>query len=289
VVVMRERFYSTAELARICGVSISTIKRWTDSGVLRCMRTPGGHRKFRLQDVAEAARRLETSMDVPESPAAAQHDELTLLLLSKSREDLTTRVAETLIRGDAPGCRRWLADLHRHGMAAHAIAGDVLWSALSRIAGIDDYGLHRAQVLAEAAARYLAAQFPPPRANAPRALLAQCAGGSGTLWLAFALLVLREAGWDVVDLGAQVPLDTLGLGVVQERPDLLVLMASTADPALEPLRRRGTAQGTEAWMLSETAESLAALAARTRQGSPLASEAGPRVSGEIFSTSRRLS
>lgn len=33
------------------GVSEATVKRWSDAGTLRCFRTPGGHRKFRLRDV----------------------------------------------------------------------------------------------------------------------------------------------------------------------------------------------------------------------------------------------
>src|SRR2546422_10975194 len=96
VVSMRDRFYSTADLSRMCGVTISTIKRWTDAGLLRCGRTPGGHRKFRVQDVAEAARRLGLGMAGAEAPgraegptgvagtgpgAAARLDELALLLL----------------------------------------------------------------------------------------------------------------------------------------------------------------------------------------------------------------
>ena len=42
---------STREMARLCAVNESTIKRWADSGRLRCIKTPGGHRKFRIRDV----------------------------------------------------------------------------------------------------------------------------------------------------------------------------------------------------------------------------------------------
>jgi excisionase family DNA binding protein len=38
-------------MARLCGVNESTIKRWADSGRLKCLKTPGGHRKFRLREV----------------------------------------------------------------------------------------------------------------------------------------------------------------------------------------------------------------------------------------------
>ena len=32
-------------------VDKSTVKRWTDEGKLKCFRTPGGHRKFRAEDL----------------------------------------------------------------------------------------------------------------------------------------------------------------------------------------------------------------------------------------------
>lgn len=34
------------EAAQFLGVHPSTVRRWTDSGDLRCIRTPGGHRRF---------------------------------------------------------------------------------------------------------------------------------------------------------------------------------------------------------------------------------------------------
>ncbi len=43
--------FSTRELAQMWNVSDSTIKRWADSGVLSCLRTPGGHRRFLSHEV----------------------------------------------------------------------------------------------------------------------------------------------------------------------------------------------------------------------------------------------
>ena len=37
---------STSEAARHLGVSLSTIRRWSDMGHLRGYRTPGGQRRF---------------------------------------------------------------------------------------------------------------------------------------------------------------------------------------------------------------------------------------------------
>lgn len=58
---------TTRDAAERIGVSTATIKRWTDSGVLKCERTPGGHRKFRATEVERLAHSLRgmTSEDPP--------------------------------------------------------------------------------------------------------------------------------------------------------------------------------------------------------------------------------
>lgn len=40
------QYYNSIEAAKILGVNVSTIKRWTDDGRLECVKTAGGHRKF---------------------------------------------------------------------------------------------------------------------------------------------------------------------------------------------------------------------------------------------------
>ena len=67
---------STSEAARHLGVSLSTVRRWSDSGHLRGYRTPGGQRRFTIEqldaflDVAPASR--PPSRDAALDPAAAR-------------------------------------------------------------------------------------------------------------------------------------------------------------------------------------------------------------------------
>ncbi len=51
-------YLNSQEAAKILGVNVSTIKRWTDEGKLQCTRSAGGHRKF---DMKHLARFLETN------------------------------------------------------------------------------------------------------------------------------------------------------------------------------------------------------------------------------------
>lgn len=49
----RPKYFNSSEAANILGVNVSTIKRWTDDGKLKCIKTAGGHRKFAISHLAE--------------------------------------------------------------------------------------------------------------------------------------------------------------------------------------------------------------------------------------------
>jgi excisionase family DNA binding protein len=46
-------FLNSEEAAKVLGVNVSTIKRWTDEGKLECIQTAGGHRKFLMNHLSE--------------------------------------------------------------------------------------------------------------------------------------------------------------------------------------------------------------------------------------------
>lgn len=46
---------TSGEAARLLGVNVDTVQRWADTRKLPCLRTPGGFRKFRPEDVDQLA------------------------------------------------------------------------------------------------------------------------------------------------------------------------------------------------------------------------------------------
>jgi excisionase family DNA binding protein len=44
------RFLTRGEVAKLFGVSASTVTRWARAGLLASVRTPGGHYRYRAQD-----------------------------------------------------------------------------------------------------------------------------------------------------------------------------------------------------------------------------------------------
>ncbi len=55
---------SIGQAARILGVTPITARRWTEAGLLPCVRTPGGHRRIAREDVVELSRAIGDSNQV---------------------------------------------------------------------------------------------------------------------------------------------------------------------------------------------------------------------------------
>jgi excisionase family DNA binding protein len=62
-------FLSRREVADLFGVSVSTVTRWARQGLLKTLRTPGGHYRFPAEETRRAAARatLEETRD-PANP-----------------------------------------------------------------------------------------------------------------------------------------------------------------------------------------------------------------------------
>ena len=53
-----DRYLMPGEVARLLHVSPKTISRWAEQGLLPCIVTLGGHRRFRREEVEQVARRM---------------------------------------------------------------------------------------------------------------------------------------------------------------------------------------------------------------------------------------
>lgn len=45
--------FTSSQAAGYLGISLATIRRWTDAGHISCYRTPGGQRRFSRQQLEE--------------------------------------------------------------------------------------------------------------------------------------------------------------------------------------------------------------------------------------------
>ncbi len=69
----RQLVFTSSQAARYLGVSLATVRRWTDAGHVGCYRTPGGQRRFsraQLDDFVASMQRTGPA----DAPAIARHD-----------------------------------------------------------------------------------------------------------------------------------------------------------------------------------------------------------------------
>jgi excisionase family DNA binding protein len=68
----RQLVFTSSQAARYVGVSLATVRRWTDAGHIDCYRTPGGQRRFsraQLDDFIASMQRTGPA----EEPAPVEH------------------------------------------------------------------------------------------------------------------------------------------------------------------------------------------------------------------------
>lgn len=62
-----QRLLTIGQAAELLGVHPLTIRNWSEKGTIRCLRTPGGHRRYRLRDLQRV---LAAPQDDPATAAA---------------------------------------------------------------------------------------------------------------------------------------------------------------------------------------------------------------------------
>ena len=60
-----EDWLRLGEAAAILGVSLNTVRRWSDAGKLTCYRSPGGHRRYRRHDVESLLKTEDGGLAAP--------------------------------------------------------------------------------------------------------------------------------------------------------------------------------------------------------------------------------
>ncbi len=214
---MQQKLLTSAEVAKILGVTAGSVKRWADLGLLRCARTAGRHRRFDPVEV-ERFRKDQTGAIQPEHGPdvdtwieillsdADAHRLLATLYAERARLGAWWKVAESLSAVLEEIGERWtegtLSILEEH------LATERLSRALAQISD----------------------QL-PSRPGAPRLLLTTAEGEEHTLGLSLAELVIREQGWPVLWAGRRVPLSEIVAHVASGTVDAVAVSASAvADP-----------------------------------------------------------
>jgi MerR family transcriptional regulator, light-induced transcriptional regulator len=200
---------TSANVARLAGVGPTAVKRWADSGTIPCIRTAGGHRRFRREDVDRFLARSASG-----AASAEWADWLDVLL-----HDGDTYAVQSLLFGERSRRGSW----HEVARGLGTLLTEIgqRWSAGS-LSIMDEH------VASAALQRGLTAilEAMPVAPEAPRCLLAAPEHDEHTLGLSLVELCLREAGWRTEWAGARTPVAMVVERV--ERGDLTMVAMSAS-------------------------------------------------------------
>jgi len=223
---MESRYLSTADASRALGVSVSTVKRWVDDGILPAHKTAGGHRKLLLSDILRLGRagRLP-NLDV------RRVELLSVQEIPRDVSSLREEARRVLKSGETGAIRSLLMGGYQAGIPIDQLFDEVVLPGLSHV----DEGLAPGQSHRRLLARQecKAALYELKAVLELRACQNCPAAVGGAIWgdqdLTNSLLIqlcLIEAAWEPINLGANTPFASFFDAVNEVRPKLLWITVS---------------------------------------------------------------
>ena len=218
-------------------VSESTIKRWSDAGMLKCRKTIGGHRKFELEDIHEFQNQCDLAKKgmVAEMGTAEGYGEMKRLLDESDFDGLTDLYRQAALAGKSTAVLCLLSRSNRHGLSLATIGEQIIKPAMHDVGQLWRTG--RIGVLDEHLATFstleaLADLQTSVAKKEGHDLCAIVGCAEGELHELASILVrdlLEAEGWDVVYLGSHTPLFSFAEAINRFKPQMVCISITMVD------------------------------------------------------------
>lgn len=222
------QFVTPKQVSRAIQVSESSVKRWCDKGVIPSQKTAGGHRRIPLAGLLVFLRESKQPLVSPEVIGLPATTGQSHRVINRAAQQLT----EALIRGDDEQCRSITFDLFLAEHSVGTICDHVFAPAFQEIGNrweCNDAEVYQERLGCSIALRVLhelRSLIPESPEKAPIAIGGAVEGDQYHLPTSMVELVLRDAKWNAVSLGSNLPFQTLGQATKTHRPQLFWLSVS---------------------------------------------------------------
>ena len=242
---MQKTILSTADVATLFSVTETTVKRWSDDGLLKCQRTPGGHRKFDTKHVAAFADEYGFSPTATLALDDRNDDKAPLqaAVLGRDFDRIADAFTQRALADEGQGLRDFFSYLYQHNIRLREIFDHVIRPGMTAIGDAwkrGDVGIgteHRSSQRTLEALSQLKTQVHVKPANGLVALCACPDEVQHDIGLRCASLALEAEGWKVHYLGPNTPVESILEAHSKLRPSLICLSISAIDH-LRPITAR---------------------------------------------------
>jgi MerR family transcriptional regulator, light-induced transcriptional regulator len=213
---------STAQVAQALGVSVTTVKRWVDEGILPAYRTAGGHRKLSMADVLNAVRQgnlpqADLSKLIPHRNLSSTDTDYLLRQFQLAANDVDGEQMRAILHG------AYLA-----GVSIATLADKVISPVMVRVgddwhSGKIDVSIeHRISQACSAALYGLKAMLQTSTSDdRPVAIGGAPEHDHSSTTSLLASLTLLESGWHAINLGPHTPTFAFRKAIDDLKPTLV--------------------------------------------------------------------
>jgi len=120
------RWLTLSAASKLLGVHPATLRQWADAGKVPSYRTPGGHRRFRAEDLRRFL--VQASHATPDEPVLPE-DVLLTTALVETRRDL---------QQSPPSEQNWYSKFDEEGMARQRVLGRSLFEKAIRYLTLEE-------------------------------------------------------------------------------------------------------------------------------------------------------
>ena len=230
---MTEILFNTMDVSKMLQVDKSTVKRWTDEGKLKCFRTPGGHRKFRAEDLYQFMSDYNYGISpIDLDPQFATDEAILRRIIAKKEFNVLANVCfSASINGRKDELVKLFTEVYKNGLTLPALFDGILYPTLKRIRDLNISGklsTGEMQLAYNALSNVivlLSDIILKPALNGKRAICAAVEGETRDMELKALAILLESEGYEVLNLGVGASTETIDQLIASRQPQYVFLFA----------------------------------------------------------------
>ncbi len=230
---MTEILFNTMDVSKMLQVDKSTVKRWTDEGKLKCFRTPGGHRKFRAEDLYQFMSDYNYGISpINLYPQFATDEAIIRRIITRKEYNVLTNVCfSASINGRKDELVKLFTEVYKNGLTLPLLFDEILRPTIKRISDLNISGkLSTAEMrLAFNALSngvvLLSDIIMKPTPTGKKAICATVEPAAHDIELKALAILLESEGYEVLNLGVGAATETINQLIVSKKPHYVFVCA----------------------------------------------------------------
>ena len=223
------RYLNSNDVAKILGINISTLKRWTENGTIECTKTVGGHRKFTMQNVRNYYKNHKTAdKNIGLGLEYLKHKKIYELISKNKFKELAKILAESSLESDDLSVSTIINGAYMKHIQVEKICDEIVEPAST----IVENGLRQGYIshlesfisrkVITRAIEGLNYNKPNGSFNGKSALCINFEDNLPDLGVVMSEIILRHCGYNVFNSGSHADLGNLKSVVEKKQVDLIL-------------------------------------------------------------------